>query len=54
MKCTNAGTWFLALELEAGCEYHYFFRTDNDTWLHDPDMPKMPSAYGCKNLFVIR
>jgi hypothetical protein len=54
MKCTNTGTWFLTLELDAGCEYHYCFRTDNGTWLHDPDMPKMPSPDGFKNSFVVR
>lgn len=53
MQRTNNGTWFLTLELEAGCEYHYCFRTDNGRWLYDPDMPQTRSPYGSKNSFVI-
>jgi 1,4-alpha-glucan branching enzyme len=53
MQCTDKGVWFLTLELEPGCEYHYCFRTDDGTWLYDPDTPCVPEPYGAKNSFVI-
>ncbi len=53
MRCTDNRTWFLMLELEPGCEYHYCFRTDDGTWLYDPDTPRTPYPYGSKNSFVI-
>ena len=53
MQCTENGTWYLILELGPGCEYHYGFRTDDGTWLFDPDTPRAPYPYGPGNSFVI-
>lgn len=54
MQRADDGTWFLILELEPGCEYLYCFRTNDGTWVYDPDMPQMPFPLETKNSFVIR
>lgn len=53
MQLTDDGCWSLTLELEAGCEYQYCFRTDDGRWLFDPDMPVTPYPLGSKNCFVV-
>lgn len=53
MQRADDGTWNLILELEPGCEYQYCFRTNDGTWLYDPDVPCTPYVYGSKNSFVV-
>jgi 1,4-alpha-glucan branching enzyme len=36
MQRADDGTWSLALELEAGHEYQYRYRTDKGVWHTDP------------------
>lgn len=36
MQCAEDGTWSLVLELEAGREYPYRYRTDMGVWCNDP------------------
>ena len=49
MERADDGLWSLTLELEPGCEYLYCFRTDDGTWVYDPDMPRVLDRFGAKN-----
>lgn len=51
MQQADDGAWALTLELEPGCNYVYCFRTDNGTWVRDPDTPCTPR--GSRNSFII-
>jgi 1,4-alpha-glucan branching enzyme len=47
------GTWSLTLELEAGCEYHYRFRTADGRWLDDPSVRATSPQPGLNRSFVV-
>jgi len=53
MQRADDNIWYLTLELETGCEYHYCFRTSDGAWLYDPDTPRASYPCGSKNSFVI-
>lgn len=53
MERADDGDWCLTLELEPACEYHYAFRTNDGTWLYDPDTPRAPYPNESRNSFVI-
>lgn len=53
MERTPEGNWSLTLELEAGCEYQYRFRTPDGRWLNDPAAPPAPSRFGLNTSFVV-
>jgi hypothetical protein len=53
MERTADGSWSLMLELEAGCEYQYRFRTLDGTWLNDPARTAVPSGLGLNTSFHI-
>lgn len=53
MERTDDGAWSLTLELEPSREYQYCFRTDDGTWVYDPDTPRAPHPFVSKNSFVI-
>ncbi len=52
MQRTADGSWSLTLELEAGCEYHYRFRTADGSWLDDPSVPATFPQFGLNKSFV--
>lgn len=53
MQRAEDGTWQLALELEAGHEYQYRFRTDKGVWHSDPvSIGYVPNPDGSKNSVV--
>jgi hypothetical protein len=51
MERTADGCWSLMLELEAGCEYQYRFRTLDGTWLKDSARPAAPGEFGLNTSF---
>lgn len=53
MQRADDGSWFLSLELEPGCEYDFRYRTDDGTWLCDPDLPQTPHRSVSINSFII-
>jgi predicted carbohydrate-binding protein with CBM48 len=53
MERTLGGGWSLTLELEAGCTYHYRFRTLDGRWLSDPARPSEPAGSGLNRSFII-
>ena len=53
MERTESGDWSFALELEAGCQYQYRFRTLDGMWLKDPAGPPAPGGLGLNTTFII-
>ena len=52
MERRTDGSWSLILELEAGCEYHYRFRTADGRWLDDASLRAPSSKFGLNTSFV--
>ncbi|HMB25215.1 MAG: hypothetical protein ACM33V_09880 [Chloroflexota bacterium] len=50
MQSGEDGTWFLVLELEAGREYQYHYRTDKGAW--HTDLVNVPSSDGVNRLII--
>lgn len=53
MERAPDGSWSLTMELEAGCEYLYRFRTLSGQWITDPEVSPAPAQFGPKNAFVL-
>lgn len=53
MERTAEGDWSLTLELEAGCQYQYRFRTLDGMWLKDPAGLPAPGEFGLNSSFII-
>jgi 1,4-alpha-glucan branching enzyme len=53
MQRADNGSWLLALDLEAGREYQYRYRTDDGVWHTDPAADAyVPNAFGSDNSVV--
>lgn len=50
MQRADDGTWFLVLELEAGREYQYRYRTDKGLW--QTDIMNVPNSDGINHLVI--
>jgi hypothetical protein len=53
MERTANGDWSLSLELEAGCQYQYRFRTLDGRWLNDPARSPASGELGLNTSFII-
>ena len=53
MERSEDGGWSLTLELEAGCQYQYRFRTLDGRWLKDPTGLTTPGEFGLNTSFII-
>lgn len=53
MKRTAVGSWSLTLELAAGGEFRYGYRTLDGRWLRDPASAPASAPFGFDNSFLV-